>query len=159
MNSPDPDLVKLNEPNRRRAKRFRPPKRATLSFILWPALAHAPLPSLSTPNSALHSLCHLQAPTMALHISISTPPFRRPASSSLASPTKLPMLAPLPEQLATRGCCRVSQTRRVGMRVRANLEVAGAAVGQVTEVNKDTFWPIVKAAGEKVVVLDMYTQW
>ncbi|KAL6840386.1 hypothetical protein ACP4OV_030196 [Aristida adscensionis] len=34
-----------------------------------------------------------------------------------------------------------------------------AVTGQVTEVNKDTFWPIVKAAGEKVVVLDMYTQW
>ncbi|KAK1315368.1 hypothetical protein QJS10_CPA06g01124 [Acorus calamus] len=32
-------------------------------------------------------------------------------------------------------------------------------VGKVTEVNKDTFWPIVKAAGSKVVVLDMYTQW
>ncbi|VAH67538.1 unnamed protein product [Triticum turgidum subsp. durum] len=29
----------------------------------------------------------------------------------------------------------------------------------VTEVCKDTFWPIVKAAGEKPVVLDMYTQW
>ncbi|XP_020249361.1 thioredoxin F2, chloroplastic-like [Asparagus officinalis] len=32
-------------------------------------------------------------------------------------------------------------------------------VGQVTEVNKDTFWPLVKGAGSKVVVLDMYTQW
>lgn len=31
--------------------------------------------------------------------------------------------------------------------------------GQVTEVTKDTFWPIVKAAGDKVVVLDMYAQW
>lgn len=31
--------------------------------------------------------------------------------------------------------------------------------GGVTEVDKDTFWPIVKSAGEKVVVLDMYTQW
>jgi thioredoxin 1 len=29
----------------------------------------------------------------------------------------------------------------------------------VTEVDKDTFWPIVKAAGDKIVVLDMYTQW
>ncbi|CAL4916970.1 unnamed protein product [Urochloa decumbens] len=36
---------------------------------------------------------------------------------------------------------------------------AEAVTGQVTEVNKDTFWPIVKAAGDKVVVLDMYTQW
>ncbi|CAA3002459.1 thioredoxin F-type, chloroplastic-like [Olea europaea subsp. europaea] len=40
----------------------------------------------------------------------------------------------------------------------ASGEVA-AVVGQVTEVNKDTFWPIVKAAGDKTVVLDMYTQW
>lgn len=47
-------------------------------------------------------------------------------------------------------------------RVKANLDdAAGAvtAVGQVTEVTKDTFWPIVKAAGDKAVVLDMYTQW
>ncbi|KAG8054250.1 hypothetical protein GUJ93_ZPchr0001g29948 [Zizania palustris] len=36
---------------------------------------------------------------------------------------------------------------------------AVAVTGQVTEVNKDTFWPIVKAAGPKLVVLDMYTQW
>jgi thioredoxin 1 len=36
---------------------------------------------------------------------------------------------------------------------------AVAVTGQVTEVNKDTFWPIVKSAGPKVVVLDMYTQW
>ncbi|CAN4115359.1 unnamed protein product [Withania somnifera] len=32
-------------------------------------------------------------------------------------------------------------------------------VGQVTEVCKDTFWPIVEAAGDKTVVVDMYTQW
>ncbi|KAJ4721553.1 Thioredoxin [Melia azedarach] len=43
--------------------------------------------------------------------------------------------------------------------VRSSLETAGATIGQVTEVNKDTFWPIVKAAGDKIVVLDMYTQW
>jgi hypothetical protein len=49
--------------------------------------------------------------------------------------------------------------------VRCSLEAtqdaaeAVAVEGQVTEVTKDTFWPIVKAAGDKVVVLDMYTQW
>ncbi|KAK9692222.1 hypothetical protein RND81_09G249600 [Saponaria officinalis] len=32
-------------------------------------------------------------------------------------------------------------------------------VGKVTEVNKDTFWPIVHSAQDKVVVLDMFTQW
>ncbi|GFZ11299.1 thioredoxin F-type 1 [Actinidia rufa] len=52
------------------------------------------------------------------------------------------------------------QCARVGVRVRSSLDTAGSvAVGQVTEVNKDTFWPLVKAAGDKTVVLDMYTQW
>lgn len=43
--------------------------------------------------------------------------------------------------------------------VRSSLDTVGLTVGQVTEVNKDTFWPIVNAAGDKTVVLDMYTQW
>ena len=48
-----------------------------------------------------------------------------------------------------------------GCTVRSNLDTVGPTVnvGQVTEVDKDTFWPIVKAAGDKTVVLDMYTQW
>lgn len=48
-----------------------------------------------------------------------------------------------------------------GFRVKASLDAtaATAEVGRVTEVDKDTFWPIVKAAGSKTVVLDMYTQW
>lgn len=37
--------------------------------------------------------------------------------------------------------------------------MAEPVIGQVTEVNKDTFWPLVQAAGDKTVVLDMYTQW
>ncbi|OWM72305.1 hypothetical protein CDL15_Pgr018190 [Punica granatum] len=41
---------------------------------------------------------------------------------------------------------------------RCSVGAAVVAVGQVTEVGKDTFWPIVEAAGEKTVVLDMYTQ-
>eukprot|EP00252_Welwitschia_mirabilis_P016099 TRINITY_DN355_c0_g1_i2.p1 TRINITY_DN355_c0_g1~~TRINITY_DN355_c0_g1_i2.p1 ORF type:complete len:107 (-),score=5.53 TRINITY_DN355_c0_g1_i2:353-673(-) len=47
------------------------------------------------------------------------------------------------------------------VRVRGSLQFAAsvATVGQVTEVDKDTFWPIVEAAGDKLVVLDMYTQW
>ncbi|XVF07001.1 hypothetical protein REPUB_Repub06bG0100100 [Reevesia pubescens] len=45
------------------------------------------------------------------------------------------------------------------LKVRSSLETAGAKVGQVTEVTKDTFWPIVNAAEDKTVVLDMYTQW
>ncbi|KAJ0014292.1 hypothetical protein Pint_21231 [Pistacia integerrima] len=44
-------------------------------------------------------------------------------------------------------------------RVRSSLDTVEPTVGQVTEVDKDTFWPIVKGAGDKTVVLDMYTQW
>ncbi|XP_071702244.1 thioredoxin F-type, chloroplastic-like [Rutidosis leptorrhynchoides] len=45
--------------------------------------------------------------------------------------------------------------------VRSSMETTGptVVVGQVTEVNIDTFWPLVNAAGDKTVVLDMYTQW
>jgi thioredoxin 1 len=45
--------------------------------------------------------------------------------------------------------------------VRSSLDTVEPTVkvGQVTEVNKDTFWPLVKAAGDKTVVVDMYTQW
>ncbi|XP_061351190.1 thioredoxin F-type, chloroplastic-like [Gastrolobium bilobum] len=54
-----------------------------------------------------------------------------------------------------------SVRKSASVTVRSSLETAGptVTVGQVTEVNKDTFWPIVKAAGDKTVVLDMYTQW
>ncbi|KAL8202017.1 hypothetical protein R6Q57_011164 [Mikania cordata] len=47
------------------------------------------------------------------------------------------------------------------VKVRSSLETAGpmVVVGQVTEVNQDTFWPLVHAAGDKTVVVDMYTQW
>ncbi|PKI66913.1 hypothetical protein CRG98_012676 [Punica granatum] len=44
-------------------------------------------------------------------------------------------------------------------RARCSLETAIVSAGQVMEVNKDNFWPIVGAAGDKTVVLDMYTQW
>ena len=57
--------------------------------------------------------------------------------------------------------CALPIWRSGSVSVRSSLETAGptVTVGQVTEVNKDTFWPIVKAAGDKTVVLDMYTQW
>ena len=56
----------------------------------------------------------------------------------------------------------MSRDGRRGLRVspvRSSLEMVEPTVGQVTEVNKDTFWPIVKAAEPKIVVLEMYTQW
>nr|XP_043631430.1 thioredoxin F-type, chloroplastic-like [Erigeron canadensis] len=47
------------------------------------------------------------------------------------------------------------------VKVRSSLETTSptVVVGQVTEVNLDTFWPLVHAAGDKTVILDMYTQW
>nr|ABW38329.1 chloroplast thioredoxin f [Fragaria x ananassa] len=48
--------------------------------------------------------------------------------------------------------------RKKPFAVSSSLDTA-ATVGQVTEVDKDTFWPIVNAAGDKTIVLDMYTQW
>ncbi|KAM7274134.1 hypothetical protein ACFE04_028798 [Oxalis oulophora] len=57
----------------------------------------------------------------------------------------------------------VNSNKRRSFAVKSSLEAVGepsiVKVGQVTEVNKDTFWPIVNAAGDKTVVLDMYTQW
>ncbi|GER28266.1 thioredoxin [Striga asiatica] len=58
---------------------------------------------------------------------------------------------------------RPARRLTTGFPVRASLDSTAATVtaeiGQVTEVNKDTFWPIVNAAGAKTVVLDMFTQW
>lgn len=53
---------------------------------------------------------------------------------------------------------------RLRLLVKASLDSTATTtttptLGKVTEVNKDTFWPIVEAAGDKPVVLDMYTQW
>ncbi|XP_008800964.1 thioredoxin F-type, chloroplastic-like [Phoenix dactylifera] len=41
----------------------------------------------------------------------------------------------------------------------SSLEMAAPVVGQVTEVNKDTFYPLVNASSSEIVILDMYTQW
>ncbi|NP_001414514.1 thioredoxin F-type, chloroplastic [Lathyrus oleraceus] len=59
------------------------------------------------------------------------------------------------------GLQRLSLRRSISVSVRSSLETAGptVTVGKVTEVNKDTFWPIVNAAGDKTVVLDMFTKW
>lgn len=52
-----------------------------------------------------------------------------------------------------------SGKRRGSYVATCSLETVNVSVGQVTEADKDTFWPIVKAASDKIVVLDMYTQW
>lgn len=52
------------------------------------------------------------------------------------------------------------RTPRSGLgAVRCSVETDVTAIGQVTQVDKDSFWPIVRSAGAKTVVLDMYTQW
>lgn len=53
--------------------------------------------------------------------------------------------------------CRKS--RNASLVAKAVEQAADTSVGGVTEVTQETFWPIVEAAGDKLVVLDMYTQW
>lgn len=52
-----------------------------------------------------------------------------------------------------------SRSRGINFIVKAVEQAAATSVGGVTDVSQDTFWPIVEAAGNKLVVLDMYTQW
>ncbi|GMG99941.1 hypothetical protein Nepgr_001781 [Nepenthes gracilis] len=63
-------------------------------------------------------------------------------------------------RISTKRRENVEKRVRVAL-VRSSLETVGGQnlIGQVTEVGKDDFWPIVKSAGDKTVVLDMYTQW
>ncbi|KAJ1261607.1 hypothetical protein BS78_09G043300 [Paspalum vaginatum] len=53
----------------------------------------------------------------------------------------------------------VAPVRSSSLETTAAASAVEAVVGRVTEVTKDTFWPIVEAAGDKLVVLDMYTEW
>ncbi|KAK4785450.1 hypothetical protein SAY86_002139 [Trapa natans] len=101
---------------------------------------------------------------MALQLSQSPPSVR--ADSTVphsVSAQKIGLASPLP-------ACRFSLSKDVRVKlkcggrsgacgVRCSLDTAVAAVGRVTEVNKDTFWPSVRAADDKTVVLDVYTQW
>ncbi|XP_054802285.1 thioredoxin F-type, chloroplastic-like [Prosopis cineraria] len=88
-----------------------------------------------------------------LNLSLGVPP-KQPARW-VASPVSSPpntLVMPRGPRLP-RGASPLTLT------VRSSFDAATATVGQVTEVTKDTFWPIVRAAGDKTVVLDMYTQW
>ncbi|XP_062207858.1 thioredoxin F, chloroplastic-like [Phragmites australis] len=106
---------------------------------------------------------------MALRLSISSS--HGPASSPAISACRLAACGRFPALLGSMAASQKrsltvmtsSETRGVTPMRSSSLETtsvrAEVVTGTVTEVNKDTFWPIVKAAGEKVVVLDMYTQW
>eukprot|EP00262_Sarcandra_glabra_P000046 TRINITY_DN1004_c0_g1_i1.p1 TRINITY_DN1004_c0_g1~~TRINITY_DN1004_c0_g1_i1.p1 ORF type:complete len:182 (+),score=30.14 TRINITY_DN1004_c0_g1_i1:201-746(+) len=104
---------------------------------------------------------------MALQISMSSPLLRSSSSSllSMNQPVILPdhqfgkVVNHQSVRVSRNGWKNVERGRGIKVSVRSSLDMAGPVVGQVTEVNKDTFWPLVKGAGEKVVVLDMYTQW
>ncbi|CAN1769704.1 Thioredoxin F1, chloroplastic [Linum perenne] len=94
------------------------------------------------------------------------------STSSCTSPNSFPTCSPLLSSLnkdhslsfsaspnSSLGC--TFSKRRLNysiLTVKSSMETV-ATVGQVTEVSNDTFWPIVKSAGDKTVVLDMYTQW
>ncbi|XP_042488250.1 thioredoxin F-type, chloroplastic-like [Macadamia integrifolia] len=104
---------------------------------------------------------------MALQISLSSP-LRSTTSSSSWSLTQ-PAVPNDQVRCAGDRSSRFSgsvlknfeRRREIGGSVRSSLDMAGPVVGQVTAVNKDTFWPLVEAAcaSDKIVVLDMYTQW
>ncbi|XWS42972.1 hypothetical protein CRYUN_Cryun16bG0059900 [Craigia yunnanensis] len=83
------------------------------------------------------------------------------ASSRVSSTSKSCFLLEPSSLKIIKAISNVRNNKRSGavLKVRSSLDTAGATVGQVTEVTKDTFWPIVNAAGDKTVVLDMYTQW
>ncbi|KAF8388532.1 hypothetical protein HHK36_027207 [Tetracentron sinense] len=97
---------------------------------------------------------------MALQISLSSPSLRSTSSSwSLSQPVVMPdhLRCTGDQTFRVSRSVRKSFDRRRG--IRSSLDMAGPVVGQVTEVSNDTFWPLVKAAEDKIVVLDMYTQW
>nr|P09856.2 RecName: Full=Thioredoxin F-type, chloroplastic; Short=Trx-F; Flags: Precursor [Spinacia oleracea]CAA33082.1 unnamed protein product [Spinacia oleracea] len=113
---------------------------------------------------------------MALHLSLSHQSWTSPAHPITSSdPTRSSVPGTgLSRRVDFLGSCKINgvfvvkrkdRRRMRGGEVRASMEQAlgtqemEAIVGKVTEVNKDTFWPIVKAAGDKPVVLDMFTQW
>ncbi|GMN26114.1 hypothetical protein TIFTF001_001183 [Ficus carica] len=98
---------------------------------------------------------------------------RSPPSLSCAARQQIALPSSSSSASSSSGCfgsnknvvLRLSSRKRAGAGayrtygVRSSLETVGPTVGKVTEVNKDNFWPIVNAAGDKTVVLDMYTQW
>ncbi|XP_057539838.1 thioredoxin F-type, chloroplastic-like [Amaranthus tricolor] len=106
---------------------------------------------------------------MALHLSLSHQSWTSTANSITSSDltrgsiptTRLPRRVEFSESFKSQNLVKRKEIMRG--QIRASLETMGAQVedivGKVTQVNKDTFWPIVKAAGDKPVVLDMYTQW
>ncbi|XP_021282761.1 thioredoxin F-type, chloroplastic-like [Herrania umbratica] len=95
-----------------------------------------------------------------------SPPSTTRSSPSLSCTAAHPIAAScfLLESSSSKTVKAISNVKNNGrngavVKVRSSLDTARATVGKVTEVTKDTFWPIVNAAGDKTVVLDMYTQW
>lgn len=99
--------------------------------------------------------------TMPLSLRLALSPTALAPTTSGFGPSRKQCRIPYSGVATTKiGLCSLDSRKRGDSSVvRCSLETVNVSVGQVTEVDKDTFWPIVKAAGEKIVVLDMYTQW
>ncbi|KAI4378987.1 hypothetical protein MLD38_016397 [Melastoma candidum] len=100
---------------------------------------------------------------MALRFSPSSPAHATPSSGATPAPAQPPsgirfLSASSSRQLHRYGPRPGGRPQRPFV-VSCTVDAAVVNIGQVTEVNKDSFWPIVRAAGDKAVVLDMYTQW
>ncbi|GMY13908.1 thioredoxin F-type, chloroplastic-like isoform X2 [Fagus crenata] len=97
---------------------------------------------------------------MALNLSLSAPPIRSSQPVFYYS-AKHPIALSSDRVSYPKTAVSTTTTSSRVVRVRSSLDTVGPTVkvGQVTEVDKDTFWPLVKAAADKTVVLDMYTQW
>ncbi|XP_041018834.1 thioredoxin F-type, chloroplastic-like [Juglans microcarpa x Juglans regia] len=99
---------------------------------------------------------------MALNLSLSSPPIRYHQPLTYSAKHPIALLCSSSTSFSTCSKSSLKKSRSyLSTVVRSSLETVGPTVkvGQVTEVDKDTFWPLVKAAGDKTVVLDMYTQW
>ncbi|KAB1203422.1 Thioredoxin F2, chloroplastic [Morella rubra] len=117
---------------------------------------------------------------MALNLTVSSPPIRYPqplpssvrqpiallstfvsSDSSITTAPRVSYSYPKASARSSSGFGKEKSRRAYRSTVvRSSLDTVGPTVqvGQVTEVDKDNFWPLVKAAGDKTVVLDMYTQ-
>ncbi|XP_074322634.1 thioredoxin F2, chloroplastic-like [Apium graveolens] len=84
--------------------------------------------------------------------------------SSCLSPKKSDVFFMIPKERRENGLVMKKNKKGIDGNEKKRLlcskvETVEVVVGEVTEVDKDTFWPLVNAADDKIVVLDMYTQW
>ncbi|CAM8914603.1 unnamed protein product [Rhodiola kirilowii] len=140
------------------------PQFPLLTFPRYPATeieGNIRLIILQTPQSHCYLTSSFSSatnfsPTMSLSLSVAPSISRSLPSSSSCCVSQRLALPPsgLFFRSSVGGVPRVRRRTVSGCTLKTE-----AVVGTVSEVDKDTFWPIVEAAGDKTVVLDMYTQW